>query len=378
MQAVQFSNTLADSFLGQQSIYAPARKQKIKSRLTTPKIDVDDMRLNYMSLQHFLETEAKKLMNPAQFCLNPFAPIASKLDMLAIRLEEAVSRGSEGSFRLLQQFGEAIKFDEIVKQKSFAKYVTDDLKRALYENALKPDFPTVNEHGERRSVRRLKQEFVQKISRLPESEVLELLRAVGEANNLDCAKKNSFSRAKRSVPQFNDTEKNFGRSGTFSKWFNPECMKERLTMLMKRCLEVGMRVLDNIYLSPETLLELPMIGQQVETLKKAGKPLYEIISFVRHATVVAKVSSKGLVSPEEEKQVEESRKLMNQYGVKALTRLGSVLSVITNNELDENSIHELVSKASSCLLAIVAPQTQLSCDNNINVDDTTDESMYLN
>lgn len=120
-----------------------------------------------------------------------------------------------------------------------------------------------------------------------------------------------------------------------------------------------MGVLDNLYLGPELMHRIPILGPKIEELRRVGKPLYEIINFVRHAILMTKVTLRQDTEMDfaEELKFAESKRMIGDIGLRALTDIAVKMATrYTNGALDKDDMHEFVSRATSCLLTFVVPK----------------------
>jgi len=145
----------------------------------------------------------------------------------------------------------------------------------------------------------------------------------------------------------------------------------------------GVKVLDSLYMSPEFVTHIPVLGEKISELKKQGEPLIRLIQIVRCAHILYKmvkftrerrsrIQNRLMDSNEieddrepmdlpNEGQVAEAKQILSEVGSKVLTSLASQLARKTlKRDLPLDSANELVSRSAFAVLTMVLPHSK-SC-----------------
>lgn len=389
------------------------------------------------SLEKFIEDELSLMVNPLQFSQNINMPLDMQLDHLALRLKDAVLKGSN-SHSLMDGLQQALNFKELAKarpkDKERRRPLTKFKTRGLFDLLDDPLDAIEAVHSTRKIGAEFKKAFVNKISSLPQRDLARLMAAAAEQypDDVDACKvrlrrkralglkkdkrdqrrteKHTYisladllassdlprpasfedigaviSDTASTTKDNNNNKKNNNNNNNNNNGDNGikhhtleskngatnsttlGCapvtgVRKRIVVLMHRCLEVGLSVLDNLHLAPELLQKIPVLGPKIDELRILGKPLYEIVNFVRHAILMTKVTLRrdSQIDPAEEERFKESKRMIGDIGLRALNDIAmKMASRFSSRPLDTDDMHEFVSRASSCLLTFVLPKDMI-------------------
>lgn len=147
--------------------------------------------------------------------------------------------------------------------------------------------------------------------------------------------------------------------------------------ILKQVLKFGIQVLDQLYLSPDFLLRVPVVGDQILKLRQKGQPFFMVVQWIRGVHALYKVSrcpppivqnpltneDKGNHDDDcgpglSETKVREAKRMVTDVGSIALTKVASKVSRdYSNTAISEEKTQELISRSAYALLTFLLPES---------------------
>lgn len=131
----------------------------------------------------------------------------------------------------------------------------------------------------------LKREINNSLNKLPKTEMTMLVSALNGLVQEDSSKADKMVRLKRGAVS------NLGRLLVDAQQKVAQVGPKAMMILAKQVVRFGVQLLDHLYMSPEFLLRVPVVGETIIRLRQKGEPLYKIIEMVRHVHYLYKIST---------------------------------------------------------------------------------------
>lgn len=342
------------------------------------------------NLINFLDYEIDRSMT-GTFCSDQ-VDFSTRVDYLAQRLDNSATLTPYGE-QLLDGLQAAINFNELVTPPQ--KYKSLSLKSRGLADFLEEDLynPYVLHNMQAHNIDKTFKEFETITKRMPRRERALLLESIANASEdgglegvytiSQSSLRKELRRFKRQIEQSeqvnedlnNENNKNLERAYHTNMEKQDESMQQSVLIkgskvflnIISSIVKFGATIFDYLYMAPEFLIDMPIIGEKIVRLREKGEPIYKIVEMVRHTHYLYKLTSVASINELDMGDVvnaARAKKMISEAGIEAIKRLAVKMSQkYIKTQLAEDDMHEFVSRTSHCILSVLLPRT-ISCRLN--------------